>query len=258
MKYKTIIIEKINDNIIIIKLNNPQTLNALNKLMLLELDNFINDIIFDKKIRVLIITGSHKAFSSGADLKEREKLSVLETLARVKLIGNIFNKIDSLSIPTIAAIQGIAFGGGLELALSCDFRFMDKNSKIGLPECKLGIIPGAGGTQRLRRIVGLSNAKKIIFTGQTINSKDALQYGIIDSISINILEDALSLASSFLDTSYLSIKVAKIAIQNGNNLSLKEGLILENECYKKILHSKDRLEGLKAFKEKRKPIFIKE
>jgi len=255
MQYKTIIIENLNNNIIIMRLNRPETLNALNKLMLVEIDDFINNIIFDKKIRVLIITGSEKSFSSGADLKERKKFSSEQTLERLCFIGIIFNKINLLNIPTIAAIQGIAFGGGLELALSCDFRFMDKNSKIGLPECKLGIIPGAGGTQRLTRLIGMANAKKLIFTGKIIKSQDALYYGIINSISNDILEDAISLASSFLHASYLSIKVAKIAIQDGNHLSLKEGLELENKCYQKTLYSKDRLEGLKAFAEKRKPIF---
>jgi len=255
MQYKNIIIEKIKNNIAILTLNRPETLNAFNKSMLIEIDDFINNIIYDKKIRVLIITGSTKSFSSGADLKERKTFSTKQTLERLNFIGLIFNRINSLNIPTIAAIQGIAFGGGLELALSCDFRFMDKNSQIGLPECKLGIIPGAGGTQRLTRIIGVSNAKKLIFTGNVIKSKDALQYGIITSISNNIMEDAILLASSFLNSSYLSIEVAKIAIQDGYNLSLKEGLKLENKCYQKTLDSKDRLEGLKAFEEKRKPIF---
>ncbi len=255
MQYKKIIIKKIKNNIAILTLNRPETLNAFNKSMLIEIDDFINNIIYDKKIRVLIITGSTKSFSSGADLKERKTFSTEQTLERLNFIGLIFNRINSLNIPTIAAIQGIAFGGGLELALSCDFRFMDKNSQIGLPECKLGIIPGAGGTQRLTRIIGISNAKKLIFTGNVIKSKDALQYGIITSISNNIMEDAILLASSFLNSSYLSIKVAKIAMQDGYNLSLKEGLELENKCYQKTLDSKDRLEGLKAFEEKRKPIF---
>jgi enoyl-CoA hydratase/carnithine racemase len=166
--------------------------------------------------------------------------------------------ISNINVPTIAAINGIAFGGGLELALSCDIRVINEQSKIGLTECSLGVIPGAGGTQRLTKIVGLSVAKEMIFCSQKITAKEAYEIGLVNHVSpdeVKTRQKALNIAKKVIQNSSTSIQAAKKAIDLGYNINIRDALKIENNYYLKILSSKDRKEGLLAFKEKRIPVY---
>ncbi|PVF92754.1 ClpP/crotonase [Serendipita vermifera] len=164
--------------------------------------------------------------------------------------------LENLDIPTIAAIDGPALGGGLELALACDLRVAGKRaSKIGLPETKLGIIPGAGGTQRLARLLGISKAKELVFTGRTLAPEDAHRFGIVDYVCESGLSKAFELAEEMSSSAPLALRAAKLAISRAAELPLEAGLDFERACYQPLLFTKDRVEALAAFQAKRKPVF---
>jgi len=158
-------------------------------------------------------------------------------------------------MPTIAALDGAALGGGLEMALACDLRIGGGKAKIGLTETKLAIIPGAGGTQRLPRIVGLSNAKKLIFTGKQLNSKEASAINLVDYEAENAYEKALEVAREILPQGPIALRMAKLAINRGLDVDKTSGLAFEQTCYAQVIPTQDRIEGLKAFREKRKPVY---
>src|SRR5690625_2437317 len=175
--------EQLNEHIGIITLNRPNAANALSTSLLNQLNNVIDSINKDEELRTVVITGSgEKAFCAGADLKERKGMSEKEVIRTVQLIGQTIGRIETIAVPVIAAINGVAFGGGLELALACDLRFASNDSKIGLTETSLAIIPGAGGTQRLPRLIGISSAKRLIYTAKRMDSKEAYELGILDEV----------------------------------------------------------------------------
>ena len=237
----------------IITLNNPPV-NALSKQMLSKFHKIIDKLKNDSDLRVIIILSNLKDYCAGADLKEREYMNQAETKANVKAIRNLFNKIESLPCPIICAITGHALGGGAELTLAADFRIGDKDTKIGFPEGSLGIIPGAGGTKRLSRIIGISKAKYWIYTAQIFSGKDALNDGVLDILSDkNIKVESILLAKKFIKNAPLSLKYSKISINKGFNKTLIQGMKIEEISYNKILESTDRDEGLNAYKKKQKP-----
>jgi len=246
-------------HIALITLQREAAMNALNQALLVELKEEIKEVSQNEDVWVLILTAQgDKAFCAGADLKERMQMTHEETREFLVLINEVVNAAESLLMPTIAALNGIAFGGGLELALACDFRIASSNVKVGLTECGIGVIPGAGGTQRLSRLIGLSKAKDMIFCARRLDAKTALTYGVIDYIvgeDKNLLEEVIAYAQNILKQAPLAVRAAKTAIQNGYDLSLDNGLALESECYERVLYTQDRLEGLKAFQEKRSPVF---
>ena len=241
-------------------LNRPQVHNALSRPMVQQLAHVCTDIAADEAIQVVIFTGSgDKAFCAGADLKERQGFSDAETLGFVDLIQSTFQKIAELPMPTIAAINGNAFGGGLELALACDIRFMWKDALIGLTECSLGIIPGAGGTQRLPRIVGLAKAMELIFLAQRVSGPEALSLGLVNHLApsaMDVREQAMSLAERIGKNAPLAVRAAKEALRMSQDKGIRDGLVSELAAYHEILCSADRKEGLKAFLEKRPARFI--
>lgn len=243
----------------IIRLNRSEKLNALNYEMLLQFERVIDEISQAyKEVRVVLVTAGGRAFSVGADLKERRTLNEEQVRRNVKKIGALFGELERLPQPTIAVINGYAFGGGLELALACDFRFALESAQLGLTEVSLGIIPGAGGTQRLARLIGPAKAKELIFTARKISAKEAKELGIINEIAENREElqtRALSLAEEILQNAPLAVYQAKFAIDHGYGLSLQTGLEIESKAYEVIIPSKDRLEALDAFQQKRKPVF---
>ncbi len=254
-----IIVERDQNQIVTVTLYRPDQLNALNRPLLLQLQKKVEELENDNSLRAVIFTGQGRAFCAGADLKERQGMSLVETHHFIRLIGAVFSSIASLSVPTIAAMQGSAFGGGLELALACDMRIMHADAWTGLTECAWGIIPGAGGTQRLPQLVGIAKAKELIFSAKKITAQEAKEIGLVNQLvskEQNTLESAKHLALSIAKCAPLSVRAAKKAIALGIFLDAQEGLKLEEYCYESILHSQDRLEGLKAFSEKREPNYI--
>lgn len=248
--------EKHGDYVAIITLNRLKVANALSKDLLDELNQTILEIKNNDSIRSLIITGEgEKAFCAGADLKERKGMTDQQVIEAVKYIGQTIKNIEQLSIPTVAAINGAAFGGGLELALACDLRIASNHAKMGLTETSLGIIPGAGGTQRLTRLIGLGKAKQLIYTAEPILAKRALEIGLIEQLvtNQNVVNRALDLANKIAKNAPVALKQAKIAIHSGYQTDLETGLKIEELSYQATIPTKDRREGLTAFKEKREP-----
>ncbi|KMY49868.1 enoyl-CoA hydratase [Peribacillus loiseleuriae] len=242
----------------VVTLNRPATANALSVNLLKEFNHVLETVTIDPTVRCIIITGTgNKVFCAGADLKERMEMDEVQVRRTVELIRNTMDAVQNLPVPVIAAINGAAFGGGLELALACDIRLASTTAKMGLTETSLGIIPGAGGTQRLPRIVGVSFAKELIFTARRIDAEEALKLGILNKITEadQLMNKALELAAEISRNAPLSLKAAKKAINEGIDMEIARGLEIEKRWYDTIIESKDRLEGLQAFKEKRRPLF---
>ncbi|EQA35682.1 enoyl-CoA hydratase/isomerase family protein [Leptospira inadai serovar Lyme str. 10] len=210
----------------------------------------------EPKIRALIIRGEGPVFCAGADLKERETMSEEEVHLFLDSVGTCFRFLEKLPFPTIAALDGDAFGGGLELALSCDFILLREGVKVGLTETGLGIIPGAGGTQRLPRRIGFSKAMEMILTARILDSKTAFEYGLANLIAgTSAYAEANSLAATISEKGPIAVRLAKAAIRDGEGLKIEEALKIERMHYNKTLATEDRKEALAAFKEKRKPLF---
>ncbi|NTU23635.1 enoyl-CoA hydratase [Brevibacillus sp. HB1.2] len=243
----------------LITLNRPDELNALNYDTLERLGNLIEQVRLDaKEIRVVIVKAEGRAFSAGADLKERRTLTEQQVRRNVRKIRDVFTALERLPQPTIAMINGFAFGGGFELALACDFRYAVADAKMGLTEVSLGIIPGAGGTQRLSRLIGVSKAKELILTARRIQAQEAYQIGFVNAVAKDteeLRELAMGLADEILANAPLAVYQAKSAIDRGSSVDLQTGLDIEIMCYEVIIPTTDRLEALEAFREKRKPVF---
>ncbi|WP_087971458.1 enoyl-CoA hydratase [Oceanobacillus rekensis] len=246
------------EHVAVITLNRPQAANALSRKMLDGLNEAVESINHNASIYCTIIIGfGEKAFCAGADLKERSGMSEEEVIQTVRYIGETITAIENMNMPVIAALNGSAFGGGLELALACDVRIAGVNVKMGLPETSLAIIPGAGGTQRLPRLVGLGHAKRIIYTAKPIGAKEALSIGLVEQTvnGGNIKAEALNLAKTISSNGPLALKQAKKAINIGIQSDITTGLTIEHLSYCQTIPSKDRIEGLQAFKNKRKPVY---
>ncbi|MFN8670751.1 MAG: enoyl-CoA hydratase-related protein [Candidatus Sericytochromatia bacterium] len=253
-----LLLQKIENNILTITLNRETVMNSLNRDLVNELKKCFESVRFNNEVRAIIITGKgEKAFCAGADLKERATLSEKEVKEFIFNIRSTFSLIANFPIPTIAAINGIALGGGTELALACDIRIASTNAKMGLTETKLAIIPGAGGTQRLPRIVGVAKAKELIFTARTVDSTEALSINLVNKVTEpeNLLNEAYKMCEMISQNGPIALEQAKKAINRGSETDLETGLVFESESYQACIPTQDRLEGLKAFAEKRKPIY---
>ncbi|WP_139489972.1 enoyl-CoA hydratase [Brevibacillus dissolubilis] len=236
----------------------PEVFNCLNVDTLATMREHIAEIALDKEVRAVIVTGAgEKAFCAGADLKERRTMTEQQVQRFIRLIRDTFTELERLPKPIIAAINGAAFGGGTELALSCDLRVMSETAQMGLTETSLGIIPGAGGTQRLPRIVGKAKAKELIFTARRISAQEALQIGLVNRIvpQAEVINTAVELANEIIANAPIALAQAKYAIDFGMEVDLATGLAIESNAYAITIPTKDRLEGLEAFKEKRKPVY---
>lgn len=246
------------DYIAVITLNRPNVLNALSKKLLDELNKVIKEIKRSNMIRVVILTGAEeRAFCAGADLKERIGMSDDEVVRAVQYIGKTISHIEAIPVPVIAALNGAAFGGGLELALACDIRIASDTVKVGLTETSLAIIPGAGGTQRLPRLIGIGQAKRLIYTANPIDANEAYNLGIFEQL---VKPDALyveaeEMARMIAKNGPIAIRKAKIAINNGMQTDLHTALHIEHVNYEATIKTSDRLEGLRAFNGKRKPLY---
>jgi enoyl-CoA hydratase len=246
------------DGILILTLNRPEIMNSLNFKMLHALKAQIEAVRFNTDIRVVIISASGaKAFCAGADLKERVTLTPIQVKEFITTIRNLFAAIEELNKPVIAAVNGVALGGGTELALACDIRIASSNATMGLTETRLAIIPGAGGTQRLPRLVGKGKAKELIFMGQRIDAAEALRIGLVNRTCepADLLNEAVAMAKTICEAGPIAIEQAKYAINAGLETDLHTGLAIESNAYWITIPTEDRLEGLAAFREKRKPVY---
>jgi len=257
MSDNVLLVEEDN-GVVTLTLNRPEVMNSFNFPLLHAMRQQIESYRFKPDIRVIIITAAgEKAFCAGADLKERATLSPDQVKEFIFTIRNLFTSIEQLNKAVIAAVNGIALGGGTELALACDIRIASTNASMGLTETRLAIIPGAGGTQRLPRLVGRGKAKELIFTGQRIGAEEALRIGLVNRICEpkDLLGECRKMAALICETGPIAIEQAKYAINYGLETDIHTGLAIESNAYWVCIPTEDRLEGLAAFKEKRKPVY---
>jgi enoyl-CoA hydratase/carnithine racemase len=256
MGYETLLIEQRN-HVAYVTLNRPEALNALSTTLRRDLQRFFTAVQSDHYVRLVIITGAGRAFCAGADIKEwREPTSVVED-RQERLRLNFWEAMSRCEQPIIAAINGYALGGGCELAMCCDIRIASDRAQLGLTEVTLGIIPGGGGTQRLPRLIGRGKALELILTGKRIDAHEALRLGLVEQVvPHHLLMDRVGeLAHVITSRAPLAVKYAKEAVVRGLELPLEEGLKVEAELYTLVRTTEDRMEGARAFTEKRPPQF---
>jgi methylglutaconyl-CoA hydratase len=233
--------------------------NALSRDTLYALGKLGKELVDDPSIRAIVVTGAgDKAFCAGADLKERQGMSENDVRVQVGLYRTELAVLDKSPKPVVAALNGVAFGGGLELALICDMRVAAPHAELGLPETTLGIIPGAGGTQRLPRIVGEARAKEMILLGRRLTAAEALAWGLVNRVSpegVSVVDDTVGWIEPISGGAPIAQAAALRAIEASYEVPLEQGLELERVFYDETLRSEDRREALKAFAEKRKPQF---
>eukprot|EP00898_Chlorokybus_atmophyticus_P007842 jgi/Chlat1/8059/Chrsp73S07521 len=240
-------------------LRRPSSRNSLGRVLVGELGRAVESAAGDARARAVVLrSGVEGVFCAGADLKERRQMIEDETVKFVNKLRSTFSALEALPVPTIAAMDGHALGGGLELALACDMRIAGASAVLGLPETSLAIIPGAGGTQRLARLIGMARAKEMIFTAARISAQQAEDIGLVNYCvpEGTAFERALQIAKQIAQQGPLAVKMAKLAVNRGCEVDLATGLVIEESCYQRIIPSQDRLEGLAAFVEKRKPKYI--
>ncbi|MCO4772755.1 MAG: enoyl-CoA hydratase/isomerase family protein [Deltaproteobacteria bacterium] len=239
-------------------LNRPGALNAFNKPLLLAINAELDALPDRSDVRAVVVCGAGgRALSAGADLKERKTMPPEDVPAFVNLIGSTFNRVAQAAVPFIAAVDGFAFGGGMEMALACDIRVFGAGAKVGLTETRLAIIPGAGGTQRLPRLVGVGRAKELILSGRRIGAEEAFRIGLAEFLTEagGAVEKAHAVANEIASCGPVAVRAAKAAIDGGLDRSVEAGLAWERACYDRTLPTTDRLEALAAFAEKRPPVF---
>jgi len=257
MELKNILFEKKN-GVATITINRPKALNAMNEETILEILSALDDAEKDETIKVVVITGAgDRAFSAGADISGMKGKTPLEMEKSSQLGQQVMDTVEDLEKPVIAAINGYALGGGLELAMACDLRIASENARLGQPEINIGLIPGWGGTQRLPRFVGKSLAKEMIFTGRMIDAKTAEQHGLVNKVVPgDQLKSAVEeIATELVNKPPVAIKLAKELINNSTEASLRIGLTNESEAFGLVGSTEDYKEGTTAFLEKRKPKF---
>ncbi len=253
-----LLIKEEKNQAVILTLNRPAVMNCLNFDLLYALRDEIEALQFSDTIRSVIITGAgEKAFCAGADLKERATLTQDQVKQFIVTIRNLLTAIQNLKIPVISAVNGIALGGGTEIALASDIRIASDTAVMGLTETRLAIIPGGGGTQRLPRIIGVAKAKELIFTGRRVDAKEALDIGLVNAVTPpeNLMNTCLDMAAMIAETGPIAVEMAKYAIDKGIETDLATGLAIESNAYRVTIPTEDRIEGLTAFREKRKPVY---
>ena len=255
MEYKNILLKKEN-GVALLTINRPEVRNALNGETVSEIAQAIKDIKADSQVQVVIVTGAgDKAFVAGADLASLKTRGMIETLNNQNQL--VLTELAGLEKPIIAAINGFALGGGCELAMACDIRIAAENAKFGQPEPGLGFLPGAGGTQRLPRLVGAAKAKEMIFTGDIINAYEAEKIGLVNKVvpQNELIKAAVEMAGKIMKKGPLAVRLAKLVIDKGLDMDLDNALMLERISQTILFGTSDRDEGIKAFFEKRSPEF---
>ncbi len=250
--YKFLKYEK-NENIGILTIDRQEALNALNSAVITELEQAIGEVEADKELGALIITGAGRSFVAGADIGEQYPLDVAGGRKWGQRGSALMRRIEKLGIPTIAAVNGFALGGGCELALACDIILASEKAKFGQPEVGLGITPGFSGTQRLPRRVGLGKAKELIFSGKMIKAPEAKEIGLVNAVYApeELMNGAIEMAKSFTKNAPIAVKYAKACIDRGMQMDIDDGIALENELFAMCYATKDQKEGMGAFLEKR-------
>ncbi len=255
MTYENILVET-RGNVGLIRLNRPQALNALSPALIKDLGDALNIFEKDDNIRAMVITGSDKAFAAGADIKVMQNFSYMDTY-KSNYITDGWERVAQCRKPLIAAVAGFALGGGCEMAMMCDFILCADNAKFGQPEIKLGVIPGAGGTQRLTRFVGKSKAMEMVLTGRIMDSQEAERSGLVSRIVplADLVEEAVKVAQQIADLSMPIVMMAKESVNRSYETSLAEGILFERRVFHSAFATEDQKEGMAAFVEKRKPAF---
>lgn len=257
MDYKNIIYE-VRENIGFLTIDRPKRLNALNGEAIEEIGDVLAKAKTDDEIRVVIVTGSgEKAFVAGADITEFEDIGLKDGFNFSRKGQGMNHDLEELGKPSIAAVNGLALGGGCELALSCTFRILSENARLGLPELGLGVIPGYGGTQRLARVIGKSRALWTMLTGDMIGAQEALQMGLANMVvkQEELMDASVKVAKKIIEKAPLAVRMAMTSVYHGTETDLETGLVLEAAFSNLLLISEDKEEGIKAFMEKRKPNF---
>ncbi len=256
MSYETIILDR-QEGIGYLTINRPKVFNAINNQMIEEMKRAIEEFHQDKLVGVVIITGTGKAFQTGADIEELSQMSPLEILQWNQGVVENFEALEKMRQPVIAAINGYALGGGLELALACTIRIAAESAKMGLPEVKIGILPGAGGTQRLPRLIGKGLAAEMILTGEMIDAKEAYRIGLVNHVvpAEQLMVTAEEIARKILRNAPIAVALAKDAIEVGKNLPLDGAIQYAQKNCITCFSTEDMKEGTAAFLEKRKPQF---
>ena len=254
--YQTIRYEK-NGNIGIATINRPEALNALNSTVISELEQLISEVEKDAELGAFIITGEGRSFVAGADIGEQSTMDVAAGRKWGQRGSALFRRIEKLEIPTIAAVNGFALGGGCELALCCDIILASEKAKFGQPEVGLGITPGFSGTQRLPRRVGIAKAKELIFSGKMIKADEAEKIGLANAVYApeELMNGAVEMARSFMKNAPIAVKYSKACIDRGMQMDIDDGIALENELFAMCFATADQKEGMTAFLEKRSATF---
>ena len=247
---------EVSDGIGVIRLERPP-MNALNAQVQEELRAAAHICTQDDGVRAVIVFGGPKVFAAGADIKEMADMTYVQMTARAGPLSSAFDAIARIPKPVVAAITGYALGGGCELALACDWRVVAEDAKLGQPEIKLGIIPGAGGTQRLSRLIGPAKAKDLIFSGRMVDAQEALAIGLADRVAPadKVYDEAVAMVTPYLNGPAQALRAAKLAIDGGLDRDLAAGLAWESQLFAALFATDDRAEGMNAFVDKRKPDF---
>lgn len=257
MAYENILLEK-QGNIAVVTVNRPKALNALNAATLSELGQVFDELAKDESVFVVVLTGAgDKAFVAGADISFMKELTAVEARDFALLGQAVFNKIENLPQPVIAAINGFALGGGCELAMACDIRVASENAKFGQPEVNLGVPPGFAGTQRLPRLVGKGVAKELLYTADMIGADEAYRIGLANKVfpAAELMDGAMKMAGKIAAKGQIAIRLTKSAVNQGLEMDLARGMAYEAEVFGLVFSTEDQKEGMAAFLEKRKAEF---
>jgi enoyl-CoA hydratase/carnithine racemase len=240
-----------------IRLDRPPA-NALSEAVSLELWDAARDVEDDDGVRAVVVWGGERIFAAGADVKAMAEFGPREIESSVGALEGALRHLEAVPKPVVAAVNGYALGGGCELALACDFRYAAADARLGLPEIRLGIIPGAGGTQRLPKLVGLARARDLIFSGRHVGADEALEIGLIDAVTSpdRVYEEALARARAFADGPSLAYRAAKVALLAAGDRRQEDGLEVEREMFRELFATQDQKEGMRAFLDKRDPRFV--
>lgn len=257
MTFENVILEKEND-LAILTINRPKALNALNKDTLLEIKAVLEDVNNDPAVKVMIITGSgDKAFVAGADIAYMQNFNVSEGRGFAQLGQQVFRMLELMEKPVIAAVNGFALGGGCEFSLACDIRLASENAVFGQPEVALGVTPGYGGTQRLPRLIGEGRAKELIFSSNNIKADEAYRIGLVNHVypAADLMAAAKKLAAKIAQQAPAAVGYSKTAVNKGLQVDLDTAMGIESDLFGMCFATADQKEGMKAFLEKRKPVF---
>jgi enoyl-CoA hydratase len=248
---------ELRESVALLTIDRPDALNALNPEVLAAFDGALRGVEENPDVRALVVTGAGRAFVAGADIAAMTKMTPLEAESFSSDAHSIFERLENLPIPTIAAVNGFALGGGCELALSCDWILASSKARIGQPETKLGLIPGFGGTSRLVRRVGLAHAKELIFVAEPITADEAARIGLVNRVCEpeTLMETALASGQAISERGPVAIRIAKRVMQQGQDADVRTAHALEQQAFGLVFASEDRVEGTSAFVEKREPLF---